>query len=863
MQDAPTQTDSVAPADGECISVEDLIAMAEGTLEESRRDGVLEHLDRCGFCAEVVAKLGSFESGEARRVGRYEFERILGAGSMGIVYRAWDPRLRRHVAVKLVRPERSSEASRARMLREARALARIGHPNVVAVYDAGEHEGEIYVTTEFVDGETLATWTAGKSKREIVDAWVQVARGLAAVHAEGVVHRDVKPANVLVGRNGRVRIGDFGLALQDRSELELDPATIVIDSGHQLSVPGALAGTPAYMAPEQWDGCADARSDQYSMCVALVEGLTGKRPDGELADLEPPALRAALQRGLSLAPAARFPTIDALADALAAAIAPRKRRFVLALGATVVVATAAIGWGMFAGGGAPVCELPRDPITFDRGRLGVVAATVDRWSSAWTDVAADLCTTEPVLRARRERCLEGAAEEMREVLAGWRQVPEPMTAYIALDAVTWPARCSSAAVARTPEATPAQQIAGTALRLRAKVDGPSPALVDAARAVDFSPLTVDLIVELAEHTTDAPARQRLVRDAVAAARDDYSFGATTIKLIGELGPTAYAEGPRLAEIARPRITAIGDVGLEAHLDAALAMIAKERHDMDQAIILYERARRGYRAAFGADNFYEGAILMGFGSSVYRSHDVVSARGRALYEEGAAIWRKAGLTVPQLPGPVAERMTDAMKLIDEATRRGDRVQVSRAEYLAAAAFMLAGKREQALDHYTRATEQFDKLGIRDASLTGALYQRASILIELHRLDEAIVVGRRAVSEADKLGVDEELGTALTVLGEALVDKRDLAGAQVVLQRALAIRERLNTPPRFRANTRYLLAVALWRVDPERARALVSGARLDLEAAMMQIDDSSPDPDVTYIRRTIEQRLAQVDRLLAKR
>src|SRR5689334_3969627 len=119
--------------------------MAEGTLAESRRDGVLEHLDRCEFCSEVVAKLGSFEA-DARRVGRYEFERILGAGSMGIVYRAWDPRLRRHVAVKLVRPERSNEISRARMLREARALARISHPNVVAVFDAGEHAGEIYVT---------------------------------------------------------------------------------------------------------------------------------------------------------------------------------------------------------------------------------------------------------------------------------------------------------------------------------------------------------------------------------------------------------------------------------------------------------------------------------------------------------------------------------------------------------------------------------------------------------------------------------------------------------------------------------------------------------------------------------------------
>src|SRR5687767_12657407 len=138
-------------AETTCIDAEEILAMLDGELSEDRRDVVIAHLDRCAACAEVIAKLGSFENRE-RCVGRYKLERVLGAGAMGVVYRAWDPQLRRLVAVKVVRPERSSDIARARMLREARALARITHPNVVAVHDVGDHDGDVFVTTEFVDG---------------------------------------------------------------------------------------------------------------------------------------------------------------------------------------------------------------------------------------------------------------------------------------------------------------------------------------------------------------------------------------------------------------------------------------------------------------------------------------------------------------------------------------------------------------------------------------------------------------------------------------------------------------------------------------------------------------------------------------
>ena len=130
---------------------------------------------------------------------------------MGVVWAAWDPMLERRVAIKLMRPE-VGEHGPARLLREARALAQLQHPNVVAVHDVGEHEGEVFLATELVDGEPLDRWQVGRGADAIVEIYVQAARGLAAAHAIGLVHRDIKPSNIFVAKDGRARVGDFGLA---------------------------------------------------------------------------------------------------------------------------------------------------------------------------------------------------------------------------------------------------------------------------------------------------------------------------------------------------------------------------------------------------------------------------------------------------------------------------------------------------------------------------------------------------------------------------------------------------------------------------------------------------------------------------
>jgi WD40 repeat protein len=216
------------------------------------------------------------------RIGRYLVIEAIGEGGMGVIFAAYDPQLDRKVAIKLVRPaytETSGGEAQARLLREAQALAKLRHPNIVTVYEVGPFADEVYVAMEFVDGVTLRTWQFehARSWREVVRVYMAAGRGLAAAHAAGLVHRDFKPDNVLVTRDGEARVLDFGLAFRDLSV----PMTIADTSGlgESLTLTGALVGTPAYMAPEQFrGGQVDMRTDVFAFCVALYEALYGVRP---------------------------------------------------------------------------------------------------------------------------------------------------------------------------------------------------------------------------------------------------------------------------------------------------------------------------------------------------------------------------------------------------------------------------------------------------------------------------------------------------------------------------------------------------------------------------------------------------------
>jgi len=374
---APSRTAS-------CLGENTLAAFAEGRLEGDARRAVEEHVADCPDCRAILATaagvafvpsppsgapwtddIASEPLSPGTRVGRYVIEALIGHGAMGTVYAAHDPDLDRKVAVKLLRAESLSDAARqrmrARLLREAKAMARLSHPEVITVYDVGTFGDQLFVAMEHVDGSTLRHWRAAqhRSYAEIMAVYERAGSGLAAAHEAGLVHRDFKPDNVLIGRDGRVRVMDFGLARSEDSG-ETPPGAPASDDRADerrevttLTRTGALLGTPAYMAPEQLRGnSATTRSDVFSFCVALYEALYGERPfaGGTLVELQtaierrdvrplpimtrvPGWVRANLLRGLQPSPDARFASMRALLDALRLAHVRARRRLVNALAA--------------------------------------------------------------------------------------------------------------------------------------------------------------------------------------------------------------------------------------------------------------------------------------------------------------------------------------------------------------------------------------------------------------------------------------------------------------------------------------------------------------------------------------------------
>ncbi len=295
-------------------------------------------------------------------IGRYVVLRRIGAGGMGVVYAAYDPQLDRRVALKLLRTGvgLGEGEARARLVREAQAIAQLSHPHVVAVYDVGTAAGgDVYIAMEFVEGDTLTTWLSRweRTWREVVDMFVDAGRGLAAAHAVGLLHRDFKPDNVLVGADGRVRVTDFGLARslvtggddEAAAPRDLTPLRVT------LTATGAVMGTPRYMAPEQLAGKdVTAAADQFSFCVALYEAVFGHHPFlGDTAakvldegarmrrpgDLRgaPAALLSVVTRGLDPVPARRFPSMSALLAEVGHAVRPPRRRYVAIAGAAALV----------------------------------------------------------------------------------------------------------------------------------------------------------------------------------------------------------------------------------------------------------------------------------------------------------------------------------------------------------------------------------------------------------------------------------------------------------------------------------------------------------------------------------------------
>ncbi|MEM7157049.1 MAG: serine/threonine-protein kinase [Myxococcota bacterium] len=435
---------------------------ATGSLDETL--AATHHGDTGAQRDPVIAR---FERGDS--VGRYIISSRLGSGGMGVVYAAYDPELDRRVALKLLHARGGPAASKARrsLLREAQALAKLSHPNVITVHDVGVHQERIFLAMEFIEGQTLGKWLASpRSWSEVVDVLVQAGHGLMAAHDKGLEHRDFKPENVIIGADGRVRVLDFGLARPaSGGEVSSEPGDFSPRDdalSTEQTAFGKLVGTPAYMAPEQFEhSTTDARTDQFAYCVTLWEGLFGQRPFGgdNLAAIvaevmagkprSPPKTRRVpswllrvLTRGLERAPERRFDTMEALLVALEAGRRrARSRRWltVAGLGAGTLAAILVGRQWLHASeqrectrAGTAVEQLwigsRRDELSAAMQDTGVTFATplvdrvlpwLDRHVEALAETTTEICTAHRVeerwdddLHDRAAWCLDQRREEL-------------------------------------------------------------------------------------------------------------------------------------------------------------------------------------------------------------------------------------------------------------------------------------------------------------------------------------------------------------------------------------------------------------------------------------------------------------------
>ncbi len=731
-----------------CPSDAALADYLSGALAPPERDAFDQHLDACAGCQELLGALGrqneAREPQRGEQLGRYFVLERLGEGAMGAVYAAYDPELDRRVALKLLRgTAEDSERAQARLLREARAMARLAHPNVVPVFDVGAAHGEVFVAMELVRGGTVSQRLAAAERpprAQVLEWFLCAGEGLAAAHAAGLVHREFKPENILVGEeDGRARVSDFGLA---------SPAPVEADGG---------TGTPAYMSPEQLRGDpATAQSDQYSFCVALVEALSGARPfEGEslkaladarqagpsreaMARLSRP-LASLLERGLAPEPADRFPSMRALLDALSGARSWR-RRALAAAALAALIAAAGVGRAVWEHRRAAQCAPNPSALAgvWDealRSRLGTADAsagvlrTLDAYAASWVQLQSAACAATRLRGEATERVLE----QRTQCLHKRRQELRSLTALITLTDPVQLQRGAQASAGLTPVSS-CWEPAG----LRVQVEPPASALapevevrrqalarahalvelgryeeavalaaeeVKHARAVGYRPLVAEALY------AEGRARTFMQKEPAEAARDLFE-AATLAQSVGD--DELATEGWLTRVFALGVLEAKYDAALE---NAALARAALERlggspalsarlaTHLAQVHVLEERYPEAIKRCEEAIRFFE----QSHGPNASALRTPLSALSRALFRQGRF--------------EESRRVAQRLYQLTEATLGPRHPLLSDALDKLAGAEWALGNIAPAVEHYERALQLLLELRGPDSAQTGNAYFNA--------------------------------------------------------------------------------------------------------------------------------------------
>ncbi|WAS96709.1 serine/threonine-protein kinase [Nannocystis poenicansa] len=783
-------------------------------------------------------------------IGRYTLADLLGSGGMGLVYRAHDPVLDRDVAVKLIHALDVLPADRERLLREARAMARLSHPNVLTVFDAGESGDELFVAMALVRGRTLREHCARKRPewREVVALCLGAARGLAASHRAGVLHRDVKPDNILVGEDGSVQVTDFGLARE-----MTDPVARV----WPVSRESGRAGTPAYLAPElRAGGEPTAASDQYAFCLTLKECL-GRVPR---------RLERIVRRGLAQRPTDRYPSMDALVVALAATTERRWPRVAGLLAFAALVALA-LAWTL-AGtadpqvvGAVDPCDEPRarmdglwDPAQKQRLRAAVarsglargellsdrLEARLDEHARRWIEMRTDLCrdtSEDRAIAARRIACLEEGFGELEQFFTTVGDAERAV-----LQQVEWlsygltpPDRCAAdAPISLLPSPDPAvrEEVARARLELREAAvmadDGKLEAAMASVRAIEatarrvgYLPLEAAAMSDEAEllmrsgDLAGARARFEAAAELAEASGDDTRRAMVLVNLVVLVGVGYWEPDAALAYAARARplverlqtpILAgeLWRVEGQALLYKGDAAGARDR--LERALAVWDRTLVGDHDATMATLIFLGASAQQLGA--WEAADDYQRRAHEM-----AI-RLHGEHHPTTAAFLRDWANSVLNQAEAADAPGERERLGRL----------------ALEKADRAAADLEaSLGVENPESAQAQLTRCRTLWVLQELGRAASACQQALSVLRRAhGADSPLLTeSLLVLGVVKHARGELEPAHAALAEALA--RGASGDPTLLADVQFSLAKVLGELgQSRRAVELARAARPALAA-----------------------------------